>query len=160
MNLITHLITTTVLLNAAGASEETSQTATISRMAVELRTLKAELLECRLEIQAGKVAWLERELQQAHFDKQGLEAAARMQVQEIREVDHRLSSPELAGDERSELQSVRAEITGGRLNQTRVDLEAAARRHVAIGTQLQAEQQKLQALWQRMTALSKELPQQ
>ena len=155
MNLITHLITTSVLLNAAGASEDASQAAVISRMQTQMRALEVELLECRLEMQSWKVAWLERDLQAALFDKQRLEAAGQAQTLEIRQVDQQLSTNDLASDERSELQSARGEIAGARMATTRAEFEIAERRYVTIGSQLQAEQQKLQTLWLRMTALLK-----
>ncbi len=144
-----------ILAAAHAAAQDPSPEAAIRRLETDLRTVQVELLHCRLEIQSGKVAWLERELAQAAEEKQRLERSEQLLSLEVRQVEQRLTDAALDADERAELEAQRSEALGKHIHQARVALDAAGRRQAAIGSQLQAEQIQLQSLWQRAAALGK-----
>ena len=143
-----------ILPAAQTAAQDASPDAAIRRLETELRTVQIELLQCRMEIQSGKVSWLERELVQAAEEKQRLERSEHLLSLEVRQVEQRLTE-ELDADERAELEAQRSEALGKRILHARSSLDAAGRRQAAIGSQLQAEQLQLQSLWQRAVALAK-----
>jgi len=107
-----------------------------------------------MEVLAGRVAWLERELNQAADERQRLERSEQLLLLEVRHVEQRLIEP-LDPDERAELETQRSETLGKRIQQARTALDDAIRRQSAIGAQLQADQLQLQSLWQRAAALAR-----
>lgn len=80
-------------------------------MAEELRELRRELLDDRIEKQVARVRALERELQQARMEHQDGDAVQRAQDQEMIQVDQRLADAGLPAEERAELEAARATAT-------------------------------------------------
>ena len=126
----------------------------IRRIELQLRELHAELLESRVEIQASKVAWLEQQASFALAETQRLRALEESYQAEIRQVERALSATELASDERLELEQQRSDVIRVRLTHAHAAAEEANRRLSALGSQLQAESQKLHALRARVSAMN------
>ena len=131
-------------LRAEGASKpEASQTmAWLQFVAAEVRELRRELLEDRLDRQETRVRALERELRQAHVELQDGEEIQRAQSQELVQVDQRLGDLALPPEERSQLEELRTSVS----LRSHSDRGALTQKAAQIGEQLQRERARLEAL--------------
>ena len=125
------------------ARQETPDTiAWLRFVASELRQLRLEVLNDRIERQEARVRVLDHELQQVRNERQDGEEVQRLQEQEISQLVQRLSDPALSPDERSQLQSLRSELT------VREPTERAgsAQKEAQTGERLRQEQLRLESL--------------
>ena len=112
----------------------------IKSVATELRQLRKELFEDRIERQEERMRALEHEFSQVRAQLQNGEQVQRAQNQEILQMDQRLSDPSLTEDERAQLESVRTEA--GASNQ--IDQAALLQREAEIGENLRRERIRLE----------------
>jgi len=119
-------------------------------VAEELRELRRELLDDRIEKQTARVRALERELEQARMEHQDGEAVERTQEQEMLQVDQRLADAGLPADERADLEAVRA--TAATSDQSYRDL--MTRKMTEIGETLRRERLRLESLRASAQALA------
>jgi predicted nuclease with TOPRIM domain len=130
--------------------QEPSRTETASVLAwlqfvgAELRELRREMLQDRLERQQSRVGDLERELEQVRLERQQGEELQRSQAQEMQSLEQRLRDPAVPAEERAQLEAFRAEIStrGPAVHSTALQKEAQ------ITDRLRHEQVRLQSLLQ------------
>jgi len=82
---------------------------------VELKKLRLEVIEQRLESQQENTRRLERELQQIRRDELQLEEEERARAHALKQTDQQLAQSELTAEERQELEANRATFISGGL---------------------------------------------
>jgi len=117
-----------VLLALPAEAQQTDAmvgTLSIEQFAVELRELRAELTQVRLDLENARSARLKNEHAAAAKSKQRLEARERSSYEAIASLDRQLSSAELSTEQRNELELVRQESLDvlGRMRQQRIEAE-------------------------------------
>ena len=132
------------LLSAEDASnhEASSTISWLKSVAAELRELRREVLADRIERQEARVQTLEHELDQARATLRTGEEVQRSQDQEMIQLNQRLSDPALPADERSQLESVRAEATVA----SQIDRTAYLQGEAQIVEKLRKERNRLDSL--------------
>jgi cell division protein FtsB len=128
----------------------------LQQLAREVSRLKFDLQKLQLEIQYGKVAQLERELQQAQASRKALEAEEAALLQGIAQLDQQLSQPALAPAERRELEVSRAELGLSELERVRTEQQTLAQREEELGKRLGAARQRWQELFDKAKQLKAE----
>jgi hypothetical protein len=119
-------------------------------IATELRDLRRELLEDRLERQLARVRALEVELNQARIERSDGVEVQRAQAQELLNLEQQLADPALAAEERTALLALRTEVTA-RDGADRADF---AQKEKQIAERLQSEQTRLESLRAMARALA------
>lgn len=139
---------------ASGLVSPDSESATIDlkQVLLELKALRLEVLQERVEHQETKIALLERELQQTQVEQQRLGTYENSLYLEIAEVDKDLAqSTSVEG--RTELENTRIELTGNRMNRLRGKRQASTQREAELTERLRQEQQQLQELQKKAEKL-------
>ena len=130
------------LLAQEAARQEAPNTAVLLQfLAAEIRELRRELLEDRIERQQARVQALDRELSQARLDRQQEEEFQRSQNQEMIQVQQRLGDSSLPADERSHLEALRTDLVARQTDRT-----ASTQKEARITDQMQYEQGRLEWL--------------
>lgn len=122
-------------------------------VASEMRALRAEILQLRLAAQESRIQNVERELQKVRQKQTDLQAEEGQYKQQIAETNA-LSEQPLDSDQRAQLESLRAELTGGggdRIHTERTEAITAEARLLQQLEQEKFQQQQLQALSKQMT---------
>jgi hypothetical protein len=128
------------------AKPDASQTmAWLQFIATELRELRREFVEDRLERQEMRVRALDRDLRQVRVEHQDGEEVERARSLELVEVDQQLANPALSAEDRAQLENLRNSVTTERT--------AVAQKEAQINDQLRREQARLESL----RALAREL---
>lgn len=117
-------------------------------IATEIRQLRRELLEDRLERQEARVKALERELQQVRAERQQSDDLQGAQAQETSQLEERLRDPEISAEQRSQLEALRAEL----LTRAPTDREVFARKENEASDALRRERARLAQLHQLLRA--------
>ena len=91
-------------------SDTSSVAAWLRIVGSELRELRRELLEDRLERQQIRVRELERESEGIRAERQQAEESQRSQGQELAQVEQQLQSSSVPAEERAQLEAVRNQI--------------------------------------------------
>jgi hypothetical protein len=119
-------------------------------IAADLRQLRKEMFEDRIERQDDRVRALEHEFGLVRAQLQNGEQVQRAQNQEILQMDQRLSDSSLTDDERSQLESVRTEA--GASNQ--IDQAALLQKEAEVSENLRRERLRLDSLRAAVRVLS------
>lgn len=121
----------------------------------QLRKLRLELLEQRVESQEGNILQLERELLQVRADQQRLEQQDREQADALAQLEQRLSDGSLTAEDRHELEVNRAGvISKGDGGAARSSLD---QRRAHVEQRLEQARQQLQKLIEKARQLSVEI---
>jgi hypothetical protein len=115
--------------------------------------LAAKVVACWLELTSGKLLWVQQQMAAAVQEQQRLESLLRLHAHELEVAEQELARAGLSADERAKFERVRAEVRRDRLDKASAERDAAARLQAAYSARLRAEQQNLQALCKRATAL-------
>lgn len=89
-------------------SETPDTLAWIQFLATEVRELRRELLDDRIERQETRIRSLERELQQARLEREQAEAQRRTMGQQMLDIERQLTDPAMPPEQREELAVIRA----------------------------------------------------
>jgi hypothetical protein len=130
------------LLAADAGKEAQNPLVWLQFIATELRDLRRELLEDRLERQQTRVRALEAELNQARIERNDGVDVQRAQAEELLNLDKQIADPALAAEQRAELQALRTELTA-REGADRAD---AGLKEKQLAERLQREQTRLESL--------------
>jgi chromosome segregation ATPase len=128
----------------------------LKEMINQLRKLRLELLEQRVENQEGNILQLERELQQVGADQQRLEQQEREQAEALAQLEQRLSEAQLTPEDRHELEATTraAVIARGDRGAARSSLD---QRRAQVQQQLEQARQQRQKLLEKARQLSVEI---
>jgi aspartate aminotransferase-like enzyme len=133
-----------------GVPATAASPAVLNQIAAELRELKREFLEDRIERQEARVSALERELQRAHFDLQSGDDSQRTESQDAMQLDQQLSDPALSPEQRAELEAVRTEVAAT----AQRERSAQRQRESETAESLHHERARLESLRGALRALS------
>jgi chromosome segregation ATPase len=128
-------------LTAAGAAVQ-AQTPE-PRPLAEIKQLRRELLEQRLEFQQWKLKQIERELQTAQTEQQRLEAEGRAIQQELSELS-------ATGEELGELEMLKAGLAGNQTEKLVARRQVINQRISELTQQASEEQTRLRQLTERL----------
>lgn len=132
-----------LLLAGDTAKQESPDTlAWLKFVAAELRELRREVLADRLERQEVRVGALEFQLRQSRSERQDGEEVQRAQNQELLQLEQQLADPALSPEDRTQLESIRAEAA----SREQTDRGLLAQKEAQISEKLRREQQRLDAL--------------
>ena len=115
-------------------------------LAGELRRLRAELLEYRIEIQAAKVAALQRSIGQIQAQRQRLLDEERSTTQQFTAPEPPFSGAPLNPAERAQLESLRSLAIAEQATKVRTEQADLATRESTTNVTLRAERQRLEGL--------------
>src|SRR5215813_7919140 len=97
--------------NPGASNQQTSNwLMVVKQLASDVKTLKAEVLKLRLELQQSKVERLECELKEVRTAKQQAEERDDEFQREMTALDERLSQPIYENDERIELEAAKTKL--------------------------------------------------
>ena len=134
------------------AGETSNAMAWLQFVARELRELRRELAADRVDRQEARVLVVGQQLQQARLERQQGEELQRVHSQEILQLDQQLTDPALPAEDRSKLQTVRAEL----VNAAPRDRETSAQKEAQITEALRNAQLHLERLRAAARALTPE----
>jgi hypothetical protein len=126
-----------------GGNESENLPAWLKRLAMESGKLRSELQQRRLENQAGKVAQLERELQQAQIEQRQLqeqEQAFNWEIAELGNLAGRSTPAE------GHAEAAKADLFRDELERLRVEQQRLAQREAELVKRLEREQQRSREL--------------
>lgn len=133
----------TLLIAGDTAKQEPPDTlAWLKFVASELRELRREVLDDRLERQEVRVRALEFQLRQSRTERQDGEEVQRAQNQEVLQLEQQLADPALSPEDRTQLESIRAEAA----SREQTDRGLLAQKEAQLTEKLRREQQRLEAL--------------
>jgi hypothetical protein len=112
----------------------------------ELRRLRVDLLEYRIELQTARTAALQLTLEQVRARQSRLSDEERAAVQQLNTQEPQFSAQTLTPGERSQLESMRAALSAEQEEGTRAERSDLAIRESAADTDLRAAQQRLHDL--------------
>jgi hypothetical protein len=121
----------------------------------ELRKLRMELLEYRIETQTNRVSALQLSLSQTQARRQRLADEERVAVQQPNIPEPQFPGPMLTPAERTQLESLRSAAIAEQAGRIRSEQSDLAARESADADALRAEQQRLQSLQASLTELTR-----
>jgi chromosome segregation ATPase len=152
------IVLTALALGPVAGAELGAQSAdqpALREVISELRKLRLELLEQRVESQEANILQLERELQQVRADQQRLEQQEREQADALAQLEQRLSETSLTAEDRHELEANRAGvISRGDGGAAKSSLD---QRRAHVEQRLEQARQQLQKLLEKARQLSVEI---
>jgi hypothetical protein len=135
------------------AETPVTQTALLRQLMQEVKALKLEVYKLQLELQRGKIAQLEGELQQARSDQERLGGRESEFKQEIAEMEQQLGQETLTAEERMELEAAKASLLARRPAWLQVEQQRIAEQEAEVLKRLEQERQR----WQELVEKGKEL---
>ncbi|HEX4948519.1 MAG TPA: hypothetical protein VFZ34_17730 [Blastocatellia bacterium] len=108
----------------------------VQQLVTEIRQLRIELLRQRLEFQSWKTQQIERELQQAQGEQQRLE-------EEEQRLHQELAALSLATEGQAEVETLKTEISGERLQRLRARQQPVSDRVAELNARFQQEETRL-----------------
>ena len=120
----------------------------------EIRQLRLELLESRIDVQSQRVSPLDQALAQIKSERIRLRDQEQANATQLAQVDARLAAPNLAAEERAQLDAIRAAIAGPQLDEIRAAQTTIEKLEVETAGRLRTEQQRLEALQLRRNAMT------
>jgi chromosome segregation ATPase len=120
----------------------------LQQLAAEVRKLRSELLEQRLENHELKIALLKNELEQERARQQQLEEEERTLNQEDAEAEKQLGQAELIVADREQLEATKSELAR-RLERLRSEQQKSAERKTQLLELLERAEQQRQTLLER-----------
>jgi hypothetical protein len=127
----------------------------LEELTVELRLLRLELLEQRLDGLTASISSIERELRQLQNGRQSLTERELAINHEIFALDQQLKEPTLSADEQAELEDARASLI--MRAQTDRDKASLTQRETELTQRFQQVQQQRQNLLERLKRLTGEM---
>jgi colicin import membrane protein len=144
----------TLCLAALASTHAAAQDLPANRTLLEeIRGLRIELLEERIERRDERIAGLERQLAEAQAERQRIAEAQRAQNEEIAEFDQRLASPGLPAEDRAEVERLRSQWTSAAASRVAEQAVSASRRESELRAQLAREQQSRRQLQEALRAM-------
>ena len=143
-----------LLWTIPGQAQTTAQEVlpTTQQLVAEVRQLRLELLRQRLEFQAWKTQQAERDLQQAQAEQQRLE-------EEEQRLHQELAALSLATEGQAEVETLKTEISGERLQRLRAKQQPVSDRVNELSAKFQQEETRLkQFIRQLKTATGEKTP--
>ena len=129
--------------------------ALVDRLVGEVRELKLDLLQQQIEMQAEKIARLERELEQVQTERASLEKQEGSMREDTSSQEDLLAEGALTEDQRAEMQAVGAELEAAERRGSRDQWRSIEERERALTPQLEQERARLQELLARKGTFSK-----
>ena len=120
----------------------------------EIRLLRLELLESRIDVQSQKVLPLEQALAQIKSERIRLRDQEQANATQLAQVDARLAASNLAAEERAQLDAIRTAIAGQQLDEIRAAQTAIDKLEAETSGRLRTEQQRLEALQLRRNSMA------
>ena len=145
------ILTAAPRLAAEDSKPEPSETMVWLRfVAAELRTLRREMLDDRVERQETRVRALEKELDQLRLARQDSEEAQSARTRDLIQVDQRLGDSAVPAEERSQLEDLRTSVAAHAQNEA----TASTKKEAQINGQLLRERERLESLRNLARALA------
>jgi hypothetical protein len=152
--IVTTLVLFTLVVSAAAPVQGGQGAAgTPANLAEEVKALRLELVEERIERQREKVAKLERGLARMGSDRQRAEQGYEALGVEVTQIDERLGDPTLGEEERAGLEATKVELVETSLARSRAERKALSQREQRLSSQLSAERERLRTLLEREKVL-------
>ena len=112
----------------------------------EVRKLRVELLEMRIEAQAAKIPALEQGLAQIETRRARLAEEERSAPQQLANLDSRFRGQTLPPEQRAEFEGVKAAFLAAQAEHSNTERSTLQMREAEISASLKLEEQRLQAL--------------
>ena len=137
-----------VLAVAALGEQAPSGCAAQSEALAELRKLRVEILEYRIESRVEALAGLEQDLQRIRGERQRLQEDERARIEQLAEVEGFLSTQghTLTPEQRTHFEAMKAGIVGEQPEKLRTEQAAIMKREAEAADRLRAVQQQVQSL--------------
>jgi hypothetical protein len=119
----------------------------------EVRRLRADLLELRIEASTAKVSALEISMSDIQATRSRLAQEEQTLAQQLG-LELGAAPPNLTPEERSQIEALRAAAIAGESEKLRTEQRVLERREREVGDSLRAEQQRLQALQSQVNGLT------
>ena len=128
--------------------------ATVSELKAQVVMLRAEVLEAHLAVQRGLVSRLGTRSEQAAAQQRRLDDQEAFRRQELQEIEEHLQKSDLPAEQRSQAETVRAELVGARLQEIETERGALRNQEEEIRRGLDREQKRLSELEVRAREVS------
>jgi hypothetical protein len=119
----------------------------------ELRSLRIELLEYKLDRAHGRIAEIQQQLKNAEIERNRLTGEERSQAQELLEIQERLSQPSLPPEARGEIEAYRTQLMAAGAARLSERNRSLAAREADLRMQLDREERVRQQLTQTHQSL-------
>jgi hypothetical protein len=126
----------------------------VQSVLAEIRSLRIEMLQYRLELMAAKVPILERELEQARIEQQVLDEEQRSEAQEISSIDSHLNDVAVEPAEREDLETRRNALVARAPVRFRTGSTLLVQREAQAREELARHQQRMQVLLEQARRLT------
>jgi chromosome segregation ATPase len=120
----------------------------------ELRRLRVELLEYRIESETARVAALETSLGDIQAQRSRLAQQEQALAQQLGSPQTPAAFPNVTAEGRSQFESLRAAAIADESEKLRAEQRLLERREREVGDSLRTEQQRLQALQSQVNGLT------
>jgi hypothetical protein len=120
----------------------------------EVRRLRVDLLELRIEASATKVSALEISVSDIQATRSRLAQEEQTLAQQLGTFQLGAAPPNLTPEERSQVEALRAAAIAEESEKLRTEGRVLERREREVGDSLRAEQQRLQALQSQVNGLT------
>jgi predicted nuclease with TOPRIM domain len=140
---------------APAAVAQVAQTATnppkdlvrcLIELTAEVRNLRLELLEQRLERQDQTITLLQNQVDNIRADQRRLEEQERSTARELAELNHRLSQPDINQEERTQLEHLRTMAMTTGAEHLAAKRASASQEEIKVRELLAREQRRRQTL--------------
>lgn len=136
-----------------GAQSAESPAALFSRLLDEVRSLRVELAEVRLDRQAGRIRLLQQEIDAARNLRAKLDAETRSQEEELRRSRDQLQPPEFNAAERALIESSKVEAAAEAAERIRRERLAAEQSESAAYQDLAREKEEHRKLTESLALM-------
>jgi hypothetical protein len=140
-------------MQIAAAQSADAAAALLPRLLDEVRALRVELAESRLDRQAEKIRLLQREMDSARNLRTTLEAQARSQDEELSRFRNQLQTAEFNSAERALIESSKSEAAAQAAERIRRERIAAEQAESAVSQDLAREKEQHRKLGEGLAAL-------
>lgn len=120
---------------------------------LEVRQLRVELFEHRLESEAQKITVLEKDLAAVRSERAALQAEESVHRQQIANLDSQLAEAVVEPQARAEIEASKAELAGGGAEKLRAAQDVLIAREAEINERIRLAKAHLQNLSTRMKQL-------
>ena len=121
-------------------------------IASELRAIRADMVQLRLEAQESRIEQIEREVQKVRQKQTVLQLEESQQQQQLSEANA-LAEQQLDPEQKAQVEAIRTELTGGTANRLRTERTEAATAESQLLQRLQREK----ALYTQLQAIAKQM---
>ena len=121
---------------------------------MELRQLRIEFLEHNLAVETGRLSELERSLTSLQLEQSEARKEERVHKQHLANLEHQMEEVASDPQARTEVQSLKAELSGPSAERLRLLQTALASREAELSERLQTAKVRVQALVTRLKRLT------